>query len=532
MTEKLQTIAGYCILLGGWKRNFVAFIVGALSALALPPFQIFPVMFLTMPTLVWLLDGASTEPAKTWWQRIGPFFKVGWFFGFGFHLAGFWWVGNAFLVEAETFLWLLPFAVIALPMVLALFLGAACILARPFWGESWRRLFILAAVLAVGEYARGTLFTGLPWNLLGYSATATPIMMQTASLIGIYGITLISIPVFAVLGVVTASEKSSSGATGLIIFAVLIAGFHVGFGYFRLAEASNDSVEKVRLRLVQPAIEQKEKWLPEKEAEIFKRYLDLSTTEIDGQGLSGVTHLIWPESAFPFLLTQRRDALAAIAAMLPDGTNLITGASRTEPPLVAGNEPIVFNSVYLIDSEGLIEGAVDKVHLVPFGEYLPLQRTMESYGFQQLTRLRGGFTAGNRRTVLQAESGPPFLPLICYEIIFPGQVIRGNTEAKWIINVTNDAWFGYSPGPFQHHHQSIVRGVEEGLPVIRVANNGISSVTDSYGRTRQELELGSYGAIDSLLPVAVEKTLFATFGNLLFYGLVFGYFCIGVVGRK
>ncbi|MFK5979692.1 MAG: apolipoprotein N-acyltransferase, partial [Rhizobiaceae bacterium] len=363
------------------------------------------------------------------------------------------------------------------------------------------------------------------------------LMMQSASLIGIFGVTLLCIPVIAALGVFTPkSSLRARGTTKMLVLALALLLAHFGFGYWRLSLASNEMVADVSLRLVQPAVAQNEKWLPEKEAEIFRRYLTLSTKEIspEKKGLSGITHLIWPESAFPFLLTERKDALAAIGAMLPEGTTLITGAARAESSIAGQASGFVFNSIYTIDAEGVIASAADKVHLVPFGEYLPLQELAESLGLQQLTKIRGGFEPGNIRPLLSAMSGPAFLPLICYEIIFSGEVLPKDSDKKpeWIVNLTNDAWFGMTPGPYQHLQQAIVRGVEEGLPVVRVANTGISAVTDSYGRVLGQIALGEMGVIDTALPKPSSQTIFSRFGHWSFFFLVGLMLLMGVMTRR
>ncbi|PCI02578.1 MAG: apolipoprotein N-acyltransferase [Hyphomicrobiales bacterium] len=540
---KIESLAGYFILLWGWKRSAASLIAGLVSAFALPPYNGFPILFATFAIFIWLLDGAATEPAAGFIGKGWSSFKVGWWFGFGYFLSGLWWVGTAFLVEADEFAWLMPIAVIVLPALLAIFWGLAAAFARIFWSEDWHRIIVFSVFLALAEYLRGNLFTGLPWNALGYTAMPIPLMMQSASLIGIFGVTLLSIPVFAAMGVFTPkSALRPRGTTKMLVFALALLLAHLGFGYWRLSQASDEMVADVSLRLVQPAIAQNEKWLPEKEAEIFKRYLTLSTQEIlatqeisaEKKGLSGTTHLIWPESAFPFLLTERKDALAAIGAMLPEGTTLITGAARVESSVAGQAGGFVFNSIYTIDAEGVIASAADKVHLVPFGEYLPFQELAESLGLQQLTKIRGGFEPGNIRPLLSAMSGPAFLPLICYEIIFSGDVQPKDSDKKpeWIVNLTNDAWFGMTPGPYQHLQQAIVRGVEEGLPVVRVANSGISSVSDSYGRVLGQIALGEMGVIDAKLPKPSPGTFFSQFGYWSFFVLAGIMFVAGVFGRR
>ena len=260
--------------------------------------------------------------------------------------------------------------------------------------------------------------------------------------------------------------------------------------------------------------------------------LSVTATSAQKQGLSGTTLLVWPETAFPFVLTDRRDALAALSAMIPDGTILAAGAVRIEPPAPGSKLERAFNSVFTIDAAGEITGAADKMHLVPFGEYLPFQTFAEGIGLEQLTRMRGGFKAGSGRLLLDGGAAGRFLPLICYEIIFPGAAVRGAPRAAFILNLTNDAWFGMTPGPYQHWRQAMLRGVEEGLPVVRSANSGISSVTDANGRTIERIPLGVRGVIDAPLPVRLEPTVYATYGDYLFFALLVAFALIAVMPAR
>jgi len=268
------------------------------------------------------------------------------------------------------------------------------------------------------------------------------------------------------------------------------------------------------LRIMQPNLQQDAKFNYAAKQEVMDRYMALSDRASGPQsaGTRDVTHLIWPESAFPFFLAREPGALAQIARFLQGGTVLVTGAVRLAEPVNAA-DPAAYNSIYVIDSTGTIVSIYDKVHLVPFGEYLPFQHTLENLGLQQLTKQRGGFLAGDRRRLLAVPSAPLALPLICYEIIFPGDVAAEGRRPGWIINVTNDAWFGISSGPYQHFQQARVRAIEEGLPLVRAANTGISAVVDPLGRIISSLPLGSEGVIDSPLPRPIGKTIYGSVGD-------------------
>jgi apolipoprotein N-acyltransferase len=527
----IERAAGYFILSWGWKRAALAFFAGALSALAMPPFDFFPVMFLTFPALVWLMDGVAAEPGKGLFSRLKHGFSLGWCFGFGYFLAGLWWIGSAFLVDADVFVWLLPFAVLLLPAGLAVFWGLGTMLARLLWKEGFARIAALAAGLGIAEYLRGTILTGFPWNAIGEAAMTIPLTMQKASLIGLYGVTLLAILVFSLPAML--APRVANGGRRYAGFALLLIAADLAFGAWRLSAIPQSVAANVSIRLVQPAIDQAGKWSPEMEARNFQTLMDLSVkaTSDEKQGLSGTTLLVWPETAFPFVLTERRDALSALAAMIPEGTTLAAGAVRVEPPAPGQKSERAFNSVYTIDSAGEITGAADKVLLVPFGEFLPFQDVAEGLGLEQLTRMRGGFEAGSGRMLLDGGAAGKFLPLICYEIIFPGLVPEG-ARPSFILNLTNDAWFGLTPGPYQHWRLAVLRGVEAGLPVVRSANSGISSVSDAAGRIVEKIPLGVRGVVDAPLPNTSLHTLFAKYGNSLFLALLAALVTVSVIPAR
>jgi apolipoprotein N-acyltransferase len=518
----MQAIANAFIIQWGWRRSAIAFFSGALSTLAMAPFGLFPILWLTFPVFVWLIDGAVAHARAGFLRRLAPAALVGWAFGFGYFLAGLWWIGAAFLVDAERFAWLMPFAVVAMPAGLALFFAFGAALARALWPEGWPRVLVFAIAMAAAEWLRGHLLSGFPWNAFGYALTPGPLMMQSASLVGLWGLTLAAFLIFAAPVVLADRGRGQRGAVLFAAFAALLFAAHIGFGALRLSVASETTVPGVRLRIVQPAIEQSERWQSDNEDSILKRYLDLSdgATSPERRGIAGVTHLIWPESAFPFILTERPDALAAIAALLPPGTTLLTGAARAEPRTAGEESSRVFNSVYVIADNGEILSAYDKVHLVPFGEFLPFRSFFEMLGIRQLIALPGGFSAGARRHTLDVPNAPPVGPLICYEIIFPGAAVEPGKRPAWLLNLTNDTWFGDTPGPRQHLLQARVRAVEEGLPVVRAANSGISAIVDPYGRVTKSLGLGIAGIIDGDLPAAIAPPPYARFGDAIFLAMM------------
>lgn len=509
----IRSLASRITLAWGWKRLGAAFLAGGVAALAMPPLALLPALALSLPVLVFLIDGSAAggRGFRSLWSAG----VVGWFFGFGYHLAGLWWVGTAFLVEADRFAWALPIAVLALPAGLALFTAVGAVLARLLWAPGSARILALAIGLTTAEILRGHLFTGFPWNLYGTALTQYPWLAQGAAFVGVYGLTFLALVAGASFAVFGDPPDEGSRRIGWPAGAVLGLMCLALAGGWRLTSTPIGEVAGVRLRLVQPNIPQDEKFRPEARDQVMATYLSLSdrATSPDRMSIRDVTHLIWPESAFPFYLIRDREALAEIGALLPEGTTLITGAIRPDTPRLGRQDSRVFNSAYVIDHRGVIVDTYDKVHLVPFGEYLPFHDQLEAMGLEAITRIRGGFSAGTRRRTMDIPAGPPVGILICYETIFPGAATAPDRRPQWLLNLTNDAWFGLTPGPYQHLHQSLVRAIEEGLPMVRAANSGISAVIDPLGRTVASLALGTAGVLDTGLPRALPITVYGRTGD-------------------
>ena len=300
----------------------------------------------------------------------------------------------------------------------------------------------------------------------------------------------------------------------LALIALAVMG---AYGSFRLAREPTRLVESVKLRIMQPNLPQDAKFNYGARAEVMRKYLALSdrSTGPQSSGVRDATILIWPESAFPFFLAREADAMAQIAGLLPQGTILITGAVRP-PDAAPPGRPVTraYNSIYVIDHDGTILSIYDKLHLVPFGEFLPFQSAMEKLGFTQLTKVQGGFIPGTRRRPIELPRTPRVLPLICYEVVFPGDIAARDERPAWIVNVTNDGWFGNSTGPYQHLQQARLRAIEEGLPIVRAANTGISAVIDPLGRMVAQLGLGTEGVLDASLPSAIGPTIYSRTGDV------------------
>lgn len=510
--------------LRGWRRAGVSFVLGGTSVLALAPFHLWPLLFVTFPALVWLLDGVAEDAPEAKRAALRRAALVGWCFGFGYFVAGLYWMGFAFLVEAEKFAALMPLAVAAFPAGLALFYGAAAAGAMALWRPGARRIFALATTLFAVEWLRGHILTGFPWNLWGYALAGNDAIAQSASLFGAYGLTFLAILIFAspaaLAGRIARADARNWPLPALCM--VLLAGGWL-WGQARLSAAQVEFHPGIQMRIVQGNIPQAEKWKPENRGWIFERLTTLSRNGPEGKGQGAkISHLIWPETSVPFLfmlngqiaIDQARDAFAEL---LGDGTVMILGAERIDGERLPDNRvrvDQVYNTLFALDDQARILGRYDKVHLVPFGEYLPFEPALRAVGVAQLTHLNTGFTSGAARTPMVLPGTPPFSPLICYEAVFPAKAQDASGEAAWLLNLTNDAWFGHSIGPYQHLFQVRLRAVEEGLPLVRVANTGISAIIDPYGRILASLPLDTMGVMDQPLPKSVAATAFRAYGEM------------------
>ena len=510
------------------RRAAVAFVAGAVSVLAFAPFHLFPVLFFTFPVFFWQIDASRTPRAAA---------IAGWWAGFGYFLFNLFWIGEAFLVEADKFAWLLPFAVTLLPAGIALFWAAGWAAAKAFWPNGSARLPLFALQLGLVEWLRGHLFTGLPWNVPGYALTFPLELMQSAALFGVYALSFIAGLIFTSPLVLCAAAAEKEGRRGALFKAALLglAPFIAlyAYGAYRLNTPTPADIAGLKVRIVQPSVAQRDKWRAEKQREIFADHLALSATDSAGtrDDLKGVTHVVWPEAAMPFLPLEHPEALEAIAGMLPDQAILVTGALRRAQD--QDGRMRGYNSLMAFDTQGKLIATYDKVHLVPFGEYLPFERVLKALGLSKLTHGLGAFDAGPLpRPVLAVPDLPPVGGLVCYEVLFPGEVIDDANRPGLIINVTNDGWFGDTTGPRQHFHQTRVRAVEEGIPVIRAANNGISAVIDAFGGVRARIGLNVRGVADSSVPAALPAPLYAQLRGLVFWSFAGALLLAVVLSRR
>lgn len=507
---RLPEIAERMAALRGARRYGLALAAGAAAGLSMPPIDLWPVLFLACPVFFWLLTGA---------ESVRSAFALGWTFGLGYFAVCLYWVGAAFLVDAATYLWMMPFMVGALAGGMALYWGLAAGVAHAARWRGFSHLLVLAVALATAEWLRGRLFTGFPWTAPGLAVDGMGPVAQGAALVGMPGLTLL-ILVWAFLPGVAGFRRVTRGMM-LGFFALMLPlPLLAIWGALRLAGAEDATVPGVQLRIVQPNIPQDDKWRAGNAETIFDKLIALSNAATAERplGSAETTHLIWPESAVPFFIEESPGARDIIARMLPQRAALIMGALRQTR---SGEERRVYNSVLVFDSAADIASRYDKWRLVPGGEFLPFEWILEPLGFRRLVTVPGSFTAGPGPVSLAIPFAPLAGILICYEAIFPNGLIDAARRPGWLINVTNDGWFGRTSGPYQHLAQARLRAIEQGLPLVRAANTGISAVIDPYGRVLASLPLGRDGVIDHALPSALAPaTAYARTGDLALAALI------------
>lgn len=499
MTSLLSRVKRWCLNQSPWQQRGFVFLLGGLSVLSLAPFFYWPILFLTLPLFLLSHEGC-TAPRSGFW--------LGWWFGFGYFTFGLYWIANALFVDLASFWWVIPFAVMGLPFALSFFWAVASLLVTKIASSTLSRWILFAVFFSATEWLRGHLFTGFPWNLLGYSWVETP-LLQMASWVGIYGLTLYT---FILCGIGYFYLSGNKRKLPLILITILTIGICF-YGAIRSDQVTRLPSTENALRLVQPNIAQREKWNADKMPSHFDKLVALSSQPSE----KDIAAIIWPETATSFFDTFAiRQFDASVPNFLSSDQHLITGVldygRDKQGKITAYNRLSVFNH------QGERTQKYDKHHLVPFGEYLPFQNYLP---FNPIASDGVMFTAGAGPQTLWLEGLPAFSPLICYEAIFPHDVIKdGNSRPAWLLNLTNDAWYGKSTGPYQHLTITQLRAVEEGIPLVRVANTGISAVIDTSGKIIASIPLQEAGVIDINLPASV-KTLYAEIGDAGFFFMLF-----------
>jgi apolipoprotein N-acyltransferase len=496
----------------------LAVVAGLLAAFAQPPWGFLPGL-LGYGLMFRVVDAAEGPRALR-----AAFFR-GWLAGFAYFIVSLWWIAQPFQVDAREQGWMAPMADPVVSAFMALFWGAATVAYRALAGRGVLRALLFAAALSGFEWLRGHLLTGFPWDLPGETWKAGTAMSQAASVVGAYGLTWLTLALVCLLAVEAEGRKGRIAA----IFAVAAGLGLYGFGAARLARIPTRPIAGAPwVRVVQPDVAQSSKYDASMFASIVERYVALTARPAPHRP----DVVVWPEGAVPAAfedyLAVGAWPRAAIAGALQPGQTLILGGYRFA--VDARGRPVTFNSLAALRPEAggdlTVEAIYDKYRLVPFGEFMPLDGLASLIGLKQMVHVGDGFTPGPRPRPLQLAGLPLVQPLICYEALFPGFTRAGarlsGKRAAWIVNISNDAWFGTASGPRQHFNMASYRAIENGLPLVRATPTGVSAIVDAAGRTvpGERLDEGAFGVIDAPLPPAMPPTPYDRFGDWLFFALL------------
>jgi apolipoprotein N-acyltransferase len=515
--------------------NIFLIILGAAFTLCFAPFRYFAVGFLVFPVFFYFLLKSKNKKQAFW---------RGWLFGMGHHVSGLYWVANSMLVEADKFAWMIPFAVLLLPAYLSIYIGISSVLAYKTNLKFYSRIIYFAGVWCFAEIARTFILTGFPWNLAGMSFIAKPELASFASIIGVYGLSFFAVLFFTTPYLIYENLQNAKngnpaklGVT-LTYFAPILA-FLIFSGVWGQQRFS-DAVTQTKLRIVQPSIPQGERLNSKQLDSQIIKYQNLSVQPSLKPNFGKPEIIIWPEAALPVYFAAQPDFVNNyLRYIIEKNQFLLLGTVRLE---LEGKKLLKsYNSLEAIEGKvGLLPEYYDKTHLVPFGEYIPLRSV-----FPQVNAIAqglGDFDNGIGNKTLKIADTPPFITLICYEIVYSNRVAGAEiqnlkTKPEWILNITNDAWFGNSTGPQQHLDISRMRAIESGLPVIRAANNGISAVIDSYGRILETIKYDEISVIDDYLPKPAKEfasggTFYSQYGLKFTVLLIFGILAFVIIRAR
>ena len=519
MTDFIRTSWARLLIYAAHYPNRLALLAGAFLPLGFAPFYLLPIYYLAMAGFFALLWQAQHQSC----HKIGHIRRQAWLgfcFGFGQFFVGLIWIGEAFLVEAELFLWILPFAIIFVSAGFALFTALASAVSGALVGRfalpKMAALMSYMLALSLTDWGRAHLLTGFPWNQPEQIWSGVLPLAQNLAFWGAHGSALL---------VMLSAVLLAMARPRMVLLAVLLPLFLAALGGVRLyfyaptlasttAPALATPFHNLQIILVQPNINQREKWQPQHRQRHIDKVMQLTLSAVKAAPQNAQNRLIiWPETALPALLDESSHFADLLRTKLPPDTWVLTGAVRRQA--TPDRKWAYYNSTQLWHSTDGLRAVRDKYQLVPFGEYLPLQNWLEAIGLQQLTRLRGGYRAGLPYARITAPDLPLIAPLVCYEAIFPHLSASSGTMPRpdVLINITNDAWFGQYLGPYQHFAQTRLRAIEQGVPLIRVANTGISALFDAQGRVSARLALGQSGTQIIALPPTIAPPLYARFGD-------------------
>ncbi len=501
------------------KNNyFLAFLFGAMGVFSLAPFNIFLSLIISLSGFYFLLEKADNSAKKSFW--------IGFFFGFGFFVTGIHWIAISLLVDVKKFAWLIPFAISIIPACLALYFAVLSLFYQKIIQKfvirlDYQKIIILSCLIVIFEILRSYLFTGFAWNLYGYAMMFSIFAAQSAEFLGAYGLSF-----FACLFSFSAVLLLRRNRDNVIFFVILLLIFlaNLLFGYCKIKN-NPPKFENRKIRVVQANIKQDMKWDDYLKYRNFKKHISMSQIK----DKSDIKAIIWPETAVPYILGRGKKIDKKLSDFVTQDQILITGSLRLETDETGKIVKDIYNSIFAINSKSQ-QVFYDKHHLVPFGEYVPLQRFLPF--IEKITGGSGGFSSGDGPKTLEIE-GLKFSPLVCYEIIFPDKIIDLSKRPDLLVNLTNDAWFGNSLGPYQHFAMTRMRAIEYGISVARAANSGISAYIDVNGQIMKKINLNESGYFDvKLVKKTPHATIFSQFKYFVILSVMLIFILILVIDRK
>ena len=491
--------------------NIIPFILGIITSFSLPPYNFLIINFITFPILLLIF---ISNYKKSLWKS----FLIGWLFGFGYFLSNLYWITHALTFE-DIFKPLIPFAVILIPLFLAIFYGIATLIFSFFKPQiNFSTILIFSLIFSLIEYFRGFVLTGFPWNLFVYSWTNYLNSIQILSLIGTYSFNLISITIFSIPLLIIYYKKIRIKIFLLLLFTLVLNNFY-GVQKIKNSEKLYNKFEDFTVKIVSPKISIDRFYEYNNEENIIKEMVELSNPNILNK-----TVFIFPESALAGVnLKMLRNYKEIFEKNFSSNHTIIMGINTVF-------EKKIYNSMVVFDNQLNLISKYDKINLVPFGEFLPFEKFFYNIGLKKIGYGYQSFSSGNNRNIISIpikDKYFKFIPLICYEIIYSGKTNLNGYNVNFIINISEDGWFGNSIGPYQHFSHTIFRAIEEGKNIIRSSNNGISAYIDSNGIILSELKSTKKGVIKVSKYKKFNETLFSKFGNKIFFYIIIIY--IGLI---
>jgi len=508
---------------------FAPFLLGAITILGFAPYNLTFINFFTFSILLFLISKVKKNIKSKYRNKKSNryFFYLGCAFGFGFFLLGNYWITIS-LTHDDMFKGLIPFALILIPLFLSLFFGLAILFVGIFAKKNINFIIFFSLIFSIFEFLRGNLLTGFPWNLISYTWSWSPEVLQILSLIGAYSLSLISITLFCIPFLFFQKKIVLKNVIFTLSFFIIFIAIY-SYGILKIKNSDYKFDKKFNVKIVSPNFSLKDYNTQSEESQI-KRLIKISDPKKDKKTL-----FVWPEGIF------YRSYLEDIKKY----QNLFKDRFSKDHLIILGINNFVnssdpnyqkyFNSLVILNHKLEILSVYNKVNLVPFGEFLPFEKTLSKFGLKKITPGYNSFSAGDIRKTLNLGSKfdeKLILPLICYEIIYPGKIKTKNQSPDLVINISEDAWFGQSIGPYQHFSKAIYRSVEEGIFIARSANKGISAFIDPNGRVLKSLNTGESGNIELNFPYFDESTLFSNYGNKLFFLIILLYIFLTLIFKK